>query len=212
MVTIDIISDVSCPWCIIGFRSLQLAIYELDKDEEVEITWRPFELHSEMGPEGQDRAEYIQQKYGLTSEQAQANRQNLIDRGLTVGYEFNFPDKGRVYNTFDAHRLLHWAQQFLLQTELKLALFDLYFKHEGDPSNQQQLLQCVEEVGLSVQGAEAVLTSDQYMEEVRADQALTERQGVTAVPAFIFNNQYLVSGGQPKEAFMDVLQELDKES
>lgn len=212
MVTIDIISDVSCPWCIIGFRSLQLAIYELDKDEEVEITWRPFELHSAMGPEGQDRAEYIQQKYGLTSEQAQANRQNLIDRGLTVGYEFNFPDKGRVYNTFDAHRLLHWAQQFLLQTELKLALFDLYFKHEGDPSNQQQLLQCVEEVGLSVQGAEAVLTSDQYMEEVRADQALTERQGVTAVPAFIFNNQYLVSGGQPKEAFMDVLQELDKES
>ena len=212
MVTIDIISDVSCPWCIIGFRSLQLAIDELDKDEEVAINWRPFELHSAMGSEGQDRTEYIQQKYGLTPEQAQANRQNLIDRGLTVGYEFNFPDKGRVYNTFDAHRLLHWAQQFSLQTELKLALFDLYFKHEGDPSNQQQLLQCVEEVGLSVQGAEAVLTSDQYMEEVRADQALTERQGVTAVPAFIFNNQYLVSGGQPKEAFMNVLQELDKES
>ena len=157
-----------------------------------------------------DRAEYIQQKYGLTSEQAQANRQNLIDRGLTVGYEFNFPDKGRVYNTFDAHRLLHWAQQFSLQTELKLALFDLYFKHEGDPSNQQELLRCVEEVGLSVQDAEAVLTSDQYVEDVRTDQALSQQQGITSVPAFIFNNQYLVSGGQPKEAFMDVLQELEK--
>ena len=211
MVSIDIISDVSCPWCIIGFRSLQLAIDELDKDDEVEINWRPFELHSAMGPEGLDRAKYIQKKYGLTPEQAQANRQNLIDRGLTVGYEFHFPENGRVYNTFDAHRLLHWAKQFSLQTQLKLALFDLYFKQAGDPSNHQALLKCVEEVGLSVPAAEAVLTSDQYVEEVHADQALSQSQGVTAVPAFIFNNKYLVSGGQPKEAFIDVLQELEKE-
>ncbi len=209
MHTIDIISDVSCPWCIIGFRSLQLALAELKAEESVTISWRPFELNPTMGLEGQDRVEHIQQKYGLTEEQGNANRQNLIDRGLSVDYDFNFPQKGRVYNTFNAHRLIHWAKEHGLQTELKLALFDLYFKHAGNPSDDKQLLACVEQVGLSKEDAKTILDSDRFTREVRADQELGQQQGITSVPAFIFNNKYLVSGGQPKEVFMNAIKELD---
>lgn len=212
MHTIDIISDVSCPWCIIGFRSLQSALAELNAEESVKISWRPFELNPTMGPEGQDRVEHIQQKYGLTEEQGNANRQNLIDRGALVGYDFNFPKKGRVYNTFNAHRLVHWAKEHGLQTELKLALFDLYFKQAGNPSNDDDLLNCVEQVGLSAEEAKIILGSERFIEEVRTDQELSQQQGISAVPAFIFNNKYLVSGGQPKEVFMNTIKGLDAES
>jgi len=210
MHTIDIISDVSCPWCIIGYRSLQAAVDELNAQALVEISWRPFELNPNMPPEGQDRVEHIQQKYGLTIEQGQTNRENLINRGLSVGYEFNFPENGRIYNTFNAHRLIHWAKEFDLQTELKLALFDLYFKNEGDPSSEYDLLNCVEQVGLSGESAKKILGSEQFEKEVRADQQLGQRQGITSVPAFIFDNKYLVSGGQPKEVFINAIQELTK--
>lgn len=210
MHTIDIISDVSCPWCIIGYRSLESALTELNAQESVEISWRPFELNPDMPTEGQDRAEHIQQKYGLTKEQGKANRQNLIDRGLSVGYQFNFPENGRVYNTFNAHRLIHWAKEHNLQTELKLALFDLFFKQGGNPSNEDDLLGCVEQVGLSKDSAKDILDSEQFVKEVRADQQLGQQQGISSVPAFIFNNKYLVSGGQPKEVFINAIQELSK--
>jgi len=211
MHTIDIISDVSCPWCIIGYRSLQSALAELNAEESVVISWRPFELNPGMPPEGQDRAEHIQQKYGLTEEQGKANRQNLVDRGLAVGYQFNFPENGRVYNTFDAHRLIHWAKEFDLQTELKLALFDLYFKQAGNPSDDNDLLACVEQVGLPKEKAQEILRSDKFLNDVRADQQLGQQQGISSVPAFIFNNKYLVSGGQPKEVFINAIQALNKE-
>ena len=212
MHTIDIISDVSCPWCIIGYRALQSALSELNAEESVAISWRPFELNPTMGPDGQDRVEHIQQKYGLTEEQGTANRQNLIDRGLSVGYEFEFPEKGRVYNTFNAHRLIHWAKQHGLQTELKLAFFDLYFKQAGDPSSAPDLLACVEQVGLPKEEAQVILNSEQFIDEVRTDQELSQQQGISAVPAFIFNNKYLVSGGQPKEVFMKTIKELDNDT
>jgi predicted DsbA family dithiol-disulfide isomerase len=211
MHTIDIISDVSCPWCVIGYLSLQSALAELDATESVSISWRPFELNPGMPLEGQDRVEHLQQKYGLSEEQGRANRQNLIDRGLSVDYEFNFPEKGRVYNTFNAHRLIHWAKEHNLETELKLALFDLYFKQGGNPSYEDDLLTCVELVGLSKRDAKSILDSGQYTNEVRADQQLGQEQGISSVPAFIFNNKYLVSGGQPKEVFMKAIQELSKE-
>lgn len=212
MHTIDIISDVSCPWCIIGYRSLQSALTELDIESNVKINWLPFELNSEMPIEGQDRSEHIQQKYGISEQQAQANRQQLVNRGLELGYEFNFPDNGRVYNTFNAHRLIHWSKTHNLQTQLKLALFDLYFKDAGNPSDSKELLDCVKSVGLPVSEAQKILASDSLSTEVRADQQRNQQNGISAVPAFIFNNKYLVSGGQPKETFIQVMQELDKES
>lgn len=212
MHTIDIISDVSCPWCIIGYRALHLALDELRAHDSFEISWLPFELNPGMPPEGQDRAEHIQQKYGLTVEQGQANRQNLIDRGVSVGYEFKFPDNGRIYNTFNAHRLVHWAKEFDKQTELKLALFDLFFQDAGNPSNEAELLACVEKVGLNKSIAEQVLNSDQFIDDVRAQQQLGQQQGISSVPAFIFDKKYLISGGQPKEAFINAIKELTKET
>jgi len=211
MHTIDIVSDVSCPWCIIGYKSLQSAIKELGKDSDIQLSWKPFELNPQMPVEGQDRAEHIKQKYGLSPEQTKANRQNLIDRGLEVGYEFSFPDAGRVYNTFNAHRLLHWAKGYAQQTELKLRLFDLYFQQGGNPSDEDALLTCVEEIGLPVPEAREILQSNRYASEVRADEELSQRQGISAVPAFIFDNKYMVSGGEAKEVFVSVLKELEKE-
>lgn len=205
---VDIVSDVSCPWCIIGYQSLRAALDEVDMTDSVQINWRPFELNPNMPAEGQDRVEHLQQKYGGTVEQMDANRQALIERGAALGYEFKFPVGGRVYNTFDAHRLIHWAAEFGLQTKLKLALFDLYFQQAGDPSDHQQLLNVVESVGLDPAAAEQILNSDQYQQAVRSDQALSQQQEITAVPAFIFAGKYLVSGGQPKETFVNVLREL----
>jgi predicted DsbA family dithiol-disulfide isomerase len=211
-VSIQIVSDVSCPWCIIGFKSLQSAIEQLGAGDDVNLHWRPFELNPTMPAEGQDRIEHLQQKYGGTVEQMAANRQGIVDRGLAEGYEFKFPDNGRVYNTFNAHRLIHWAAEFGLQTELKLALFDLFFQQSGDPSNVAQLLEVVSSVGLDASLAQDVIESGLYEKEVRADQALSQQQGISSVPAFIFNNKYMVSGGQPKETFIKVLQQIDEES
>ena len=212
MPTIEIISDVSCPWCVIGYRSLSSAISQLGISEQVELSWRPFELNPNMGEEGQDRNEHIQQKYGLNKDQALANRQQLINRGEEVGYEFNFPENGRVYNTFNAHRLIHWAKEYKLQTELKLELFDLFFQSGGDPSSRGGLLKSVEKVGLSVELAKSIIDSDQYSKEVRSEQALSQQQGVTAVPAFIFDNKYMVSGGQPVDVFLNVFKQIATES
>jgi len=209
--SIKIVSDVSCPWCVIGYRALQSAIDELGLQELVKISWKPFELNPNMPLEGQDRAEHIQQKYGLSAEQAKANRKNLIDRGRLEDYEFKFADDGRVYNTFNAHRLIHWAGEYGLQTELKLALFDLYFQEGGNPSNEEDLLKCVEQVGLSKDIARQILTSDNFAGEVIEQREQNHQNGISAVPAFIFNNNYLVSGGQPKESFIQVLNELEKE-
>lgn len=208
LINIDIISDVSCPWCIIGYRALAAAIDQLNMQSEVVLNWLPFELNPTMGPEGQNRNDYIREKYGLTPEQGAANRQNLITRGAELGYAFNFPDDGRVYNTFNAHRLIHWAKEAGLQTQLKLALFDLFFQQAGNPSDDADLLGCVVKVGLDVERAKQILNSSDYEEQLRKDLQFPRQNNISSVPAFIFNRKYLVSGGQPIESFVSALTEL----
>jgi len=203
-------------WCVIGYQSLQAALHEYKSQDEneqsgAELNWKAFELNPGLPQEGQDLREHLQQKYGASAEQSAANRQNIKDRGADVGYEFNFAENGRIYNTFDAHRLLHWAKQFGLQTELKLAFFDLYFKHQADPSNHDSLLKYVAEVGLDSEAAKQVLDSERYADEVRTEQQQNHQNGISAVPAFIFNDKYLVSGGQPKEVFLNVFAQLEQE-
>ena len=209
-ITIDIISDVSCPWCIIGFRSLDLAIKELGIKNSVLLNWLPFELNPTMPPEGQNRNDYIREKYGLSKEQGDANRQNLIARGKELGYEFVFAEEGRVYNTFDAHRLIHWARESGLQTQLKLALFDLFFQQQGNPSDHDDLLHCVDNVGLEVDRAKQILNSDDYVEEVRKELNFVRSNEINSVPTCIFNQKYLISGGQPTQIFINALQELQE--
>ena len=205
---IDIVSDISCPWCIIGYRSLDAALRDLDLRDTSSLRWLPFELNPKMLPEGQDLKEHMQQKYGATAEQSSANRLKLKARGAEVGYDFNVADDGRIYNTFDAHRLLHWAALLGLQTELKLALFDLYFKQQGNPSNHQQLANCAGKIGLDAEIAKQILEADSYRDEVKSDLEFAHRNGINSVPCFIFNDKYLLSGAQPKAAFVEALQQL----
>ena len=209
-ISIDIISDVSCPWCIIGYTALAAAIDKLELQQDININWLPFELNPNMVPEGQNRNDYIREKYGLTPEQGDANRQNLITRGAELGYEFNFPKDGRVYNTFNAHRLIHWAKESGLQTQLKLALFDLFFQQAGNPSDDTDLLNCVTKVGLDAERAQQILNSDDYEEAVRKELLFPRQNNISSVPAFIFNRKYLISGGQPIDTFVNALQEIQK--
>ena len=208
-IKIDIVSDVSCPWCVIGYQSLQSAIEEAGVAQQTSLNWLPFELNPDMPKQGQNISEHIQQKYGSTAEQSAANRENIKQRGLDVDYQFNFAEDGRIYNTFDAHRLLHWAKQFDSQTELKLALFDLYFQQRKDPSDHATLIECVASVGLDPKLAKDLLDSVRFTQEVREQQDQSRQHGINAVPAFIFNDKYLVSGGQPKDVFIDVIKKLN---
>ena len=210
-ISIDIISDVSCPWCVIGYKALSAAIEQLDMQNDITLNWLPFELNPGMAPEGQNRNDYIREKYGLTPEQGDANRQNLIDRGAELGYAFNFPAEGRVYNTFNAHRLIHWAKEDGLQTQLKLALFDLFFQQQGNPSSDDDLLACVKTVGLDTERAKQILNSSDYEEQVQKELLFPRQNNINGVPAFIFNRKYLISGGQPIETFVNALSELVKE-
>lgn len=209
---IDIVSDVSCPWCIIGYQALQQALSNLAPTIQADITWQPFELNPHMPKEGQEITEHITEKYGITVEQSEQNRAAIKERGLSVGYEFGNRGGGRIYNTFDAHRLLHWAHEQGQQTELKLALFDLYFQQSGNPSDHQQLLSVVESLGLDVTQAKQILDSDQYTVEVRQQQQHYQSAGVSSVPAVIVNNKHLISGGQPTDVFEQALRQIADES
>lgn len=208
---IDIVSDVSCPWCIIGFKALQEALQEVAPDITANIEWQPFELNPQMPPEGQEITEHITQKYQITEQQAEQNREVIKQRGLSVGYEFGNRGGGRIYNTFDAHRLLHWAKTHGKQTELKLALFDLYFKNNGNPSNHEQLLETAKSVGLDGAEAKEILQSDQFVTDVRQLQQHYQSAGVQSVPAVIVNNKHLISGGQPAEVFQKALIQIAQE-
>lgn len=208
---IDIVSDVSCPWCIIGYKGLEEALQRLAADVSADISWKPFELNPQMAKEGQEITEHLTEKYGITVEQSEANRAALKERGLSVGYEFGNRGGGRIYNTFDAHRLLHWAEEHGKQTALKLALFDLYFQQNGNPSDHKQLLDVVELVGLDRLQAEKILESGQYTDQVRAQQQHYQSMGISSVPAVIVNNKHLISGGQPAESFEQALKQIASE-
>lgn len=208
---IDIVSDVSCPWCIIGYNSLQLGLAQLSKEVSAKITWQPFELNPNMPAEGQDINEHLGQKYGIDHAQIEQNRAAIKQRGLDVGYEFGYRGGGRIYNTFDAHRLLHWAKQENKQTELKLALFDLYFKESGNPSDHLQLLNTVSKVGLDADAAAAILSADTYAQDVRKEQQHYQALGISSVPAVIVNNKHLISGGQPADVFENALRKISQE-
>jgi predicted DsbA family dithiol-disulfide isomerase len=209
---IDIVSDISCPWCIIGFKSLQTALKEIGPDIIANIEWQPFELNPQMPTEGQNVTEHITQKYQISEQQAGQNREAIKQRGLSVGYEFGNREGGRIYNTFDAHRLLHWAKTQSKQTDLKLALFDLYFKDSGNPSAHDQLLKTVKSVDLDVIEAKQILDSDQFTADVRQLQQYYQNAGVQSVPAVIVNNKHLISGGQSADVFQQALIKIARES
>jgi len=211
-IKIDFVSDVSCPWCVIGLKSLEQALESLGGAVEAEIRFQPFELNPQMGAEGQNIVEHIGQKYGSTPEQSARNREMIRARGEALGFPFRTDEASRIYNTFDAHRLLHWAGLEGRQRELKHALFDAYFTRGENPSDHGTLALVAERAGLEPAAARDILASGRFAEEVRATEAFYRAQGINGVPGVILNERYLVTGGQPPEVFAQALRQVAAET
>jgi len=208
---IDFVSDVSCPWCIIGLRGLEEALARTEGVVDAKIHFQPFELNPNMVPEGENIGEHIAKKYGSTPEQSAANRQMIRDRAAALGFTMNGSADSRIYNTFDAHRLLHWAEIEGRQAALKHALFEAYFTEQKDPSNQDVLVAAAEKAGLDGAAAREVLASGRYADEVRAAEQLWQSRGINSVPAIVIEDKWLISGGQPPEAFENALRQIAAE-
>lgn len=208
---IDFVSDVSCPWCAVGLGALEQALQNLQGSVSADITFQPFELNPQMGPEGQDIGEHLTQKYGSTPEQQTQIRDTIRARGAEVGFAFNPAGRGRIWNTFDAHRLLHWAAEEGApgqQMALKKALLAACHTRSEAMGHHGVLLACVAEVGLDEGRARAILASDEFTKAVRERQAFFTGHGIHSVLAVIVNQRHLISGGQPAAVFEQALRRI----
>lgn len=203
---IDIVSDVMCPWCIVGYRQLEQALAVVGVGAF--IRWHPFELNPEMPAEGQNLGEHIMQKYGITAEQSAQNRANLSAIGAGLGIKFTFSADSRMVNSFAAHQLLHWAQEHNLQHPLKLALFKAHFTDARDVSDPDVLVDVAKSVGLDGAAAAEVLASGSQAKKVRELQSVWTSQGISGVPSMIFEGKYLVTGAQGAENYAQILQKV----
>ena len=206
-VRIDFVSDIACPWCAIGLASLQQALASTGTAPQVDLHFQPFELNPGMAPEGEDVGEHLARKYGSTAEQQAQIRDTIRQRGAAVGFDFKPEGRGRVVNTFNAHRLLHWAglQSAQAQLALKQALMQAY-QGRGERVDQDDvLLAAVRAAGLDEAAARDVLQGDAYAAEVRADEQRWQQAGIQSVPAIVINGRHLISGGQPPEVFEQAL-------
>lgn len=206
--TIDFVSDVVCPWCVIGLRSLETALARAADVVTAEIRFHPFELNPAMPPEGENIVEHIGRKYGATPEQSAGTRAMIRERAAEFGFQMAMTDESRIYNTFDAHRLLHWAGLNGDQHALKMALFTAYFTEGRNPGDRAVLVAAAEQADLDPAEAARVLDQGLYADEVRAEEALWQSRGINAVPAIVLDGRYLISGGQPPEAFEQALRQI----
>lgn len=207
---IDFVSDISCPWCAIGLAALEQALGRLQGELSAELHFQPFELNPQMPAGGQDIGEHLTQKYGSTPEQQAQIRATIAQRGAALGFSFNPAGRGRIYNTFDAHRLLHWADLEApgQQIALKKALLAACHSQGQDMESVDVLLAAVAQAGLDVARARALLNSDEFALQVREREAFYTSQGIGSVPAVIINDRHLISGGQPVEVFEQALRQI----
>ncbi|UTW09053.1 DsbA family oxidoreductase [Pseudomonas benzenivorans] len=203
---IDIVSDVVCPWCIIGYRQLAKALQATGTPHE--IHWHPFELNPDMPPEGQNLRDHVAEKYGTTREQSEDNRVRLTAIGAELGFAFRFADDMRMHNTFNVHQLLHWANQHGHMNALEQALFTAHFTHRRNLSDNSVLADVAAEVGLDRAEALAILHDQRFAAEVRTAEESWLNQGIRGVPAVIFNRRHLVSGAQGEENYRRILEQL----
>lgn len=205
---IDFVSDVACPWCAVGLNSLEKALQAVAGDIPVDLHFQPFELNPKMAAEGADAGEYLKAKYGMSDTQLAQNRGVLRERGAAVGFAFG--ERSRVWNTFDAHRLLHWAglQGGDAQRQLKHALLTAYHGEGLNPSDPQLLARLAGEAGLDASEAAAVLADGRYTAEVRAAEAEWQQAGISSVPSIVINQRHLIQGGQPPEVFEQALRQI----
>ncbi len=211
--SVDIVSDVVCPWCIIGYKQLQRAVDMMGDRIEIGVRWHPFQLAPNLPPEGQDMRDYVRERYGATPEQSRGNRARLVEIGTSLGIAFTFGDDSRIYNTHRAHELLVWAGEEGAQTALKMALFEAYFTRGENVSETDVLLNAAECAGLDRDAARAVLEDGRYADSVDAEVAHWQDQNVTGVPAFIVNGKFMVPGAQDAETWVRLIERvLQKEA
>lgn len=203
-VQVDIVSDVVCPWCIVGFKQLDQALSRTGLIAKLQ--WHPFELNPDMPQEGQNLREHLVGKYGITEQQSLDAREQLRKLGADLGFTFNYSDDKRMINTFRAHQLLDWAEEQGLQHPLKLALFKAFFTDDQDISQDDVLIKVAASVGLDADAAQAALMSDAHAAPVRQKQQFWTQRGVTAVPAMVFGGKYLMTGAQGADTYAEVLQ------
>jgi predicted DsbA family dithiol-disulfide isomerase len=207
---IDFVSDVACPWCAIGLNALERALERIGPEIEVELHMQPFELNPGLPPEGVDADQYLKSKYGLGDAQLAANRARLVERGAAEGFAFG--RRQHVWNTFDAHRLLHWAGlegPAGAQRALKHALLKAYHGQGRNPGAHEVLLELAEQVGLPRKRAQAVLQSGEFTDEVRqAERFWQDDAGIQSVPAVVIDRRHLISGGQPSAVFEQALRQI----
>ena len=205
---IDFVSDVACPWCAIGLHALERALQAIGGDIDIELSFQPFELNPDMGPEGEDTLAYLSAKYGRTPEQIRQTQAMIRERGAAVGFVFGPRD--RVWNTFDAHRLLCWAEGEGegRQRALKHALLQAYHGEGRNPGDRQVLLDLAAQVGLDVDHARQTLEGDAFAAEVRERERFWQSAGIHSVPAVVIDRRHLISGGQPPEVFEQALRRI----
>ena len=210
---IDFVSDVVCPWCAIGLTSLEQALQRTQGEVAADIHFQPFELNPQLPAEGEGINEHLQRKYGMPEAQLAENQERIRQRGAELGFAFDFNARSRIWNTFDAHRLLHWAGIEGKQLQLKHALLRAYFSEGRNVSDHEILAAIAAGVGLDAARARAILASDEYAAEVREAEQFFQRNGINGVPAVIIDQKHLISGGQPVEVFERALRQiaLDKQ-
>ena len=212
---IDFVSDIACPWCAVGLGALEQALEELQNEVKADIHFQPFELNPHMPEGGEDLVEHLGKKYGSTAEQQSQMYQNIKARGAEVGFAFHPTGRGRIFNTFDAHRLLHWAEHEGApgdQHQLKKAFLEAYQGRGEVIESHEVLLAIVKNQGMNIDAAKAVLESDTYAEEVRAKENFYTSAGIHSVPAVIINDKHLISGGQPAAVFANALRQIAAEA
>ena len=209
---IDFVSDVVCPWCVIGLKSLEQALANAADVVTAEIHFQPFELNPDMPREGQNVAEHIAAKYGADPERSKGTRDLIRSSAADLGFAMNTGSDSRIWNTFDCHRLLHWAGLNGRQAELKLALFTTHFSQGNNLGDIDTLVDAAISAGLDGDAAREVLTSGAYINEVRNDEKFWREQGISAVPAIVIDGKYLISGGQPVAAFEKAIRSIAAES
>jgi predicted DsbA family dithiol-disulfide isomerase len=208
---LDFVSDVVCPWCAIGLASLEIALQRLQGSVDVELHFQPFQLNPQLGPEGEEVVPYLARKYGTSAEQVVLNQEAIRQRGAAVGFEFRMDRRQRTYNTFDAHRLLHWAGEAGragAQRRLKHALLRAHFTDGLNPSAPEVLQRCADAAGLDAQASAKVIASKQYGETVHMAMQHYRELGIDGVPALIINDRQLIQGGQPPEVFERALRQV----
>ncbi len=205
---IDFVSDVACPWCAVGLSALRGALDQLQGEVDAELHFQPFELNPDLGPEGEDTLQHLARKYGASPEQLRQNQKTIAERGAAEGFTFDLDRRTRVVNTFNAHRLLHWAGLEGRQEAMKMALFRAYFTRGQDPSDFDVLAAAASEAGLDEARAREILAGNDYADEVRAAEQHFLSLGIHSVPAIIINDRHLIRGGQPRAVFEEALREL----